>query len=209
MRHFIIFVEGDTEERVLSAFLKKWLNPKLSEPVGIRIINFKGYANLYKDCSQRAKLHLNGPRKNDIIAVISLLDLHGPNFYPEDKITVDERYQWGKVHFERQVKSNKFKHHFVVHEIEAWLLSNPKIFSPQLAPLIEEFSGYPETVNFDRPPAKILDEIYVQKIRRTYKKVTEGNRLFSLLDPEIVYQKCPYFRLLVNDMLALARKHGG
>jgi len=206
MRHFIIFVEGDTEERVLAGFLKRWLNPRLSEPVGIRTINFKGYANLYKDCSQRAKLHLNGPRKDDIIAVISLLDLQGPNFYPENKISIEERYQWGKVHFERQVKSSRFKHHFVVHELEAWLLSEPAIFSKQLAPLIEEYSEHPETVNFNRTPAKLLNEIYIQQLKRTYKKVTEGNRLFSQLNPDVVYQKCPYFRLLMEDLLALARR---
>lgn len=204
MRHFIVFVEGDTEDRVLSAFLGRWLKPRISEQVGIKTVNFKGYANLYKDFSQRAILHLNGPRKADIIAVISLLDLYGPTFYPDTMLTVEDRYNWGKAHLEKKVENPRFRHHFVVHEIEAWLLSDPAIFPPQIIPLIEDVSTAPEKVNFNRTPAKLLNELYLQKMNKNYKKVTEGNRLFSRLNPETVYQKCPYFKALADDILGLA-----
>jgi len=33
---FILFVEGRTEDKALPAFLKKWLDPRLESPVGIR-----------------------------------------------------------------------------------------------------------------------------------------------------------------------------
>lgn len=204
MRHFIIFVEGDTEDRVLSAFLGRWLKPKISEQIGIKTVNFKGYANLYKDYSQRAILYLNGPREADIIAVISLLDLYGPTFYPENILTAADRYNWGKAHLEKRVNNPRFRHYFVVHELEAWLLSDPAIFPPQVATLIEEVSAAPEKVNFNRTPAKYLEEIYLQKMNKNYKKVTEGNRLFSRLNPEIVYQKCPYFKAFADDILRLA-----
>ncbi len=207
--YFILFVEGDTEDKVLPAFLKKWLNPKLSTPVDIRTVNFKGYANLCKDTGQRATMHLKGPRKKDIIAVISLLDLYGPHCYPESKITIAEKYEWGKKHLESQVKSPRFKQHFAVHELEAWLLSDPSIFPSELATEMEEVSEKPETVNFEQPPAKYLDDLYQQKLHKTYKKVTYGNRLFARLNPETVYSRCPYFKLLADDLLALARKHQG
>jgi hypothetical protein len=51
-------------------------------------------------------LHPNGPEQHDIIAVIALLDLEGPIFYPADQQTPKNRYDWAKAHLE-----NKVKHH--------------------------------------------------------------------------------------------------
>ncbi len=39
---FILFVEGYTENKALPQFLKKWLDPKLSNPVGIKTVRFEG-----------------------------------------------------------------------------------------------------------------------------------------------------------------------
>ena len=70
---FILFVEGYTEDKALPAFLKRWLDARLMKPVGIRVVRFEGWPELVKDAAKKAKLHLNGPCKEDIIAVISLL----------------------------------------------------------------------------------------------------------------------------------------
>ncbi|MDU9047481.1 MAG: hypothetical protein Q3M30_01435 [Candidatus Electrothrix sp. Rat3] len=69
---FIFFVEGYTEHKSLPQFFKKWLDPRLINPVGIRTIRFDGWPELVKDAPLKAKMHLNGPDKDDIIAVISL-----------------------------------------------------------------------------------------------------------------------------------------
>lgn len=37
---FILFCEGHTECKALPAFLKRWLDPKLSSPVGIKPVRF-------------------------------------------------------------------------------------------------------------------------------------------------------------------------
>lgn len=205
--HFIVFVEGDTEDRILSYFLSKWLRRNLPERVGIRTVNFKGYANLFKDAAQKAIMHLQSPHNKELIAVFGLLDLYGPNFYPEDIKTVEERYQWAKRHMEDKVNSPRFKQHFAVHELEAWLISDPSIFPKEIAPELEEAAEAPEKINSNQPPAKFLHDLYINKFNRTYKKVTEGNRLFAKLDPEVVREKCPYFKLFTDDLLKLARDH--
>lgn len=96
---FVLFAEGHTEHKAVPAFLKRWLDPKLSEPVGIQSVRFDGWAELVKDAPVKAELYLS---RGDVIAVVALLDLYGPTFYPDDKNTPDERYEWAKRYLEEK-----------------------------------------------------------------------------------------------------------
>jgi hypothetical protein len=93
---FVLFVEGHTEKKSLPQFLKRWLDPRLTKPVGIKIVRFDGWSDFVKSAPTKALLYLNGPDRDDIAAVIGLLDLYGPTFYPENKQTANERYDWAK-----------------------------------------------------------------------------------------------------------------
>lgn len=201
---FILFVEGHTEDKALPAFLKKWLDPRLKSPVGIQTVRFDGWPELCRDAKQKANMYLNGPSKDKIIAVISLLDLYGPTFYPENQIERDERYQWAKQMIENRVKEENFFQFFAVHEVEAWLLSQPDIFPPNIRNAFPGKIAQPETVNFDEPPARLLDRLYRQHTKRTYKKVVNGKELFDRLNPVVAYDKCPRLRELLDKMLDLA-----
>ena len=204
---FILFVEGYTEDKSLPQFLKKWLDPQLTEPVGVKTVRFEGWPELIKDAPRKTALHLNGPAKKDIIAIISLLDLYGPTFYPTQITGSEERYAWAKKDIEGRVDNPKFFQFFAVHEIEAWLLSEPNIFPTAVAKALPTRKiQYPETVNFDEPPAKLLERLYPLHIGRSYKKVVNGKELFSKLDPNQAYKKCPKLKLLLDKMLELARQ---
>lgn len=201
---FILFVEGHTEGKALPAFLKRWLDPRLESPVGIQTVRFDGWAELFRDAEQKAKMYLNGPSKDKIIAVISLLDLYGPSFYPADLTERDRRYLWAKQMIEDKVKEKNFFQFFAVHEVEAWLLSQPEIFPSNIRNAFPGKIVQPETVNFDEPPAKLLDRLYRQYTKRTYKKVVNGKELFDKLDPAVAYEKCRRLRELLDKMLDLA-----
>lgn len=202
---FILFVEGHTEDKALPKFLKRWLDPKLTKPVGIKTVRFDGWPELVKDAPLKAKMHLSGPAKDEIIAVISLLDLYGPTFYPTDKISSEERYVWAKKDIEDTVGQQKFFQFFAVHEVEAWLLSEPQIFPLAIKRAFPKKIDHPETVNFDEPPAKLLDRLYDLHVKRSYKKVVNGKELFGKLDPDVAYQKCPKLKELLDKMLELAK----
>ena len=202
---FVLFVEGYTENKALPLFLKKWLDPKLPQPAGIKTVRFDGWRELVKDAPRKARMHLNGPGKDEIIAVISLLDLYGPTFYPDRCKDRDERYAWGKKHMEDEVNHPRFRQFFAVHEVEAWLLSYPNLFPPDVKKALPAKTKDPERVNFEEPPAKLLDRLYLKHTKRPYKKVTNGRELFGKLDPDIAYQKCPYFGELLDTMLELAQ----
>jgi hypothetical protein len=207
---FVLFVEGHTE-KVLPVFLKRWLDPQLAQhgrqPVGIQAVRFEGQAEFIRDVAQKANLYLNAP-KRDVIAVIGLLDLYGASLpYPADKTTATDRYAWAKQHLEDKVAHQQFRQHFAVHETEAWLLSSVNIFPAEIKAGLVSKTQHPEQVNFNEPPAKLLDRLYLSKTNRHYKKVVNGTELFAKLDPEIAYSKCPSVKSLLDDMQQLALSH--
>ncbi|MDX9710401.1 MAG: DUF4276 family protein [Trichloromonas sp.] len=201
---FVLFVEGYTEDKTLANFLKRWLDLRLAKPVGIKTVRFEGWSELVKDTPQKAAMHLNGPDKDEIIAVIALIDLYGPTFYPSSLQTTNARYNWAKKELETKVGHPRFFQFFAVHETEAWLLSDPDLFPTAIKRALPAKTANPEMVNFDEPPAKLLERLYCQKIGRGYKKVTNGKELFGRLDPNLAYGKCPKLKELLDKMLELA-----
>ncbi len=202
---FILFVEGYTEEKVLPKFFKRWLDPQLEKPVGVKPVRFEGWSELCKDVSRKSKMYLEGPDRDKVIAVISLLDLYGPTFYPNNMKDSDERYSWGKENIEGKVCHPNFFHFFAVHEIEAWLLSDPSIFPDKIQKSFPGKVKEPESVNFNDPLGKLLERLYEKKTGRSYKKVVNGRELFHRLDPNIAYMRCPKLKELLDKMLELAK----
>ena len=230
---FILFVEGDTERKALPEFLKRWLETQLDARVGIQTVGFAGAPELWRETPKRALVYLNQPgRKDEIIAVIALLDLHGPEFYPDERelrrwakeqaITAGEpqkncagpvgeivaplRYEWAKRKQEQTVDHPKFRQFFAVHETEAWLLSDRRIFPNEVRKRLPNRN--PEEVNLNEPPAACLERVYHSALGHHYKKVVHGRQLFQKLDPSTAYDKCPCLHALLNEMLALAQRAG-
>jgi len=201
---FVLFVEGHTEKLAVPQLLKRWLDPQLAKPVGIKVSRFEGWNEYARDIRQKVELNLSGKSGSDVIAGIGLLDLYGPTIYPAERTGVASRLAWAKEHFERLTGHPRFRQHFAVHELEAWLLAEPTVLPRAVREVLP--STPPERVNFNEPPAKLLDRLYTSKMNRRYKKTTDGANLFRALDPAIAYAKCPTLKLLLDDMLQLARE---
>lgn len=204
---FELICEGATEQLAVPAFLKRWLDPQLSRPVGIRVTNEKGFARVERKIVDKARAKLHAPGNNQIIAVIGLLDLYGPD-YPSDKTTVADRYEWLKAKIESDIDESRFRMHFAVHESEAWLMSDKTIFPRPVRDAWPANMGRPEEVNNERPPAKLLNELYRRATQRAYKKTANGRDLFSKLDPHVAASKCPYLQRLLDDLPQLAKDAG-
>lgn len=203
---FVLFVEGDLEDKILREFWGRWLRPRLETNVGIKIYKFDGWADMVRSIEEKVRFYLDVPKSgSDVIAVIALLDLYGPIFYPASKRTARERYEWAKNYLEGKVNHPKFRQHFAVHETEAWLLSDPSIFPPAIKKALEGKYPTPETVNSDKPPASLLEHIYLSKTGKGYRKILDGEKLFAKLDPEVAYAKCPSLKALLDEMLRLAQ----
>ncbi len=203
---FVFFVEGHTEKEILGPFLRRWLNSRLDQRVGIKTVNFEGWHRLVEDMPRKAKMYLEASDSGELIALITLLDLYGPDFYPHSSTSVDDRVQWATKHLENKVKSDKFRVFFAVHETEAWLFSQPQLFPTEVQQALP--NGKPEGINFDTPPSKCLNNIYLNKLKRKYRKVTDGKNLFTNLDPEVAYGQCPYLKQMLDEMLRMAKESG-
>ncbi|MGH9755577.1 MAG: DUF4276 family protein [Blastocatellia bacterium] len=204
---FILFIEGHAEKTVLPDFLGRWLNPKLNRRVGFTPVRFDGCGDYLSGFAKKAVIRLNGPSRDEIIAVVGLLDLYGlpGNFYPSHLTDAENRYEWAKQELQNRVGNEKFLQFFAVHELEAWLLSNPELFPREVKNAFPGSAANPESVNFNQPPGKLLDKLFREKLKRNYKKTVDGHDLFANLDPEVAYQKCPHLREMLDEMLKLAR----
>lgn len=98
---FILFVEGYSEKKALPAFLKRWLDRQLQQRVGMKIVRFEGWGDYNREVKKKTHVHLNSPGSEDIIAIIGLIDLYGPNIYPSHLTSAKAKYDWGKEHFEK------------------------------------------------------------------------------------------------------------
>lgn len=194
----LLYVEGETE-KYLPAFFKRWLDPKLKAPVRIEPINLAGVANYLKDIQRRANLGLAQPH---VMGGVGLIDLYGSGLpYPDGR--VEEKYQWARRHVESRVRNARFRQHFAMHETEAWLFSEPRIFPRKIRDGIPD--SPPETVNLNNPPSRRLGNLYRTRLDRKYTKPLEGAKLFRALDPDIACERCPHLALLFQDLLDLAR----
>ncbi len=128
----VLFVEGHTERKALPDFFKCWLDPRLPERIGIKVVRFEGWRDYYDEIAKKVE-----PRP-----------------------------------------------------VEAALPGK---------------CTRPESVNFDEPPAKLLERLYREKLRKSYKKVIDGASLFQALAPDVAYEKCPHLKQLLDEMLGLAK----
>lgn len=102
----------------------------------------------------------------------------------------------------------RFRQHFAVHEVEAWLLADPAILPSDVRGALPGRASQPETINFQEPPSRLLGRLYQQRIGRPYRKVIDGAELFRALSPETAYARCPSLKALLDDMLELTLRAG-
>lgn len=209
-RQIALFVEGDTERgdahrQTLPIFLHKWIDPRLplQNRVGIQAIKFQGVSNYLDDLATKIELHLTQRKAN---FVVGLVDLYGlpPNRFDFSRCeSVADKIAVARNTIKRLVPTAflpRFRQHFSVHEVEAWLLAYPERFPPEVRSQI--MKRKPEEVNFDEPPAKFIQRL----LGRKYKKTVFAKNVFPFVDPQIAIDKCPYLKSLADDLLEIARR---
>ena len=200
----VLFVEGKTEKE-LPPFLKRWLDPQIPQQkqIGIQAVRFEGVNHFLENVSIKANLHL---ASKDTLAVFGLLDLYGLKLDYPKHADRDQKIAFARAEITKRIDAAnrlRFQQHFAVHETEAWLLSDTRLFPTITLPAN---CARPEEVDFDEPPSGLLDRLFSQSGGRGYKKVTMARNLLPKLDPALVYQKCPNFKLMMDEMLDIARQ---
>jgi hypothetical protein len=177
--------------------------------VRVTPVKFNGASDYCGDIAKNARLHLSSIRANDVIAGVGLLDLYGLDSaltFPPGIVLPQQRREWAKRELETRVSHPNFRQYFAVHETEAWLLSDTKIFPSEIRNDLRAASNAPEQVDFNNPPARLLMHAYRDRLRRRYQKAVDGPGLFRLLEPDRACAKCPYLKAMLEEMLALANQ---
>lgn len=205
---FELLTEGRTEKKAVRQFLHHAINSRLTSNVGLAITGFEGNGEYLRKVARKAQMFLNAPDAAEVIAVVGLLDLYGLPEQWQLGSTSEERYGEVKRQMEEQVGDRRFRQFFAVHETEAWLLSDPGVFPAGVQVRLQAVSRYPERVDLIDPPARRLNAAYQQELKRGYRKLVDGQALFSKLDPQTVMDKCPFFVAMIDEMVHLARSAG-
>ncbi len=208
---FLLFVEDNGLRGAIADYVKRLLDKRLSQPVRVTPIGHNGKSDYLGTIRRKVKLHLCADSGSDVIAAIGLLDL----WTFEESIRqlrnlsgVEERWQAAKEHIEKLVQQPKFRQHFAVQEVEAWLIASPQIFPPDARRDIDNHAAKPEAIGGNESPARLLARVYQKRLNRDYRKVIDGASLFSDADPQHAYEACPHFKRMLDDMEQLAKERG-
>lgn len=134
-RRIGLFVEGDTEcgdarQSTLPVFFHKWLDPQLSADarVGLTAVKFQGVSNYLDDLSQKVALYLDEGRVNFVVGLVDLYGLPPGHIDLSKFSTVTDKVSAARDDINGLVGKpyrDRFRQHFAVHEVEAWLLEYP------------------------------------------------------------------------------------
>jgi len=209
-RRIALFVEGDTERgdarrKTLPQFFHKWLDPQLPAQgkVAIQAIKFQGVSEYLDELPTAVELHLTQRRANIVFGLVDLYGLPPERFDFSGCASVQEKVTAARKIIRSLVPAEfagRFRQHFAVHEVEAWLLAYPERFPANVRARIKK--RRPEEVNFNEPPAKFLKRI----MGGTYKKTVYAKNIFPQVEPQTAIDQCPFLRRMANDLLEVARR---
>ena len=207
---FLLFVEDNGLREAIANYVKRLLDKRLSQPVRVTPIGHNGKSDYLGTIRRKVELHLCADSGSDVIAAIGLLDL----WTLEESIRqlrnlseLKKRCGEAKRHVEGIVGHAKFRQHFAVQEVEAWLIASPQIFPPKARRDVEKHAE-PEAIGGNESPARLLARVYQKRLDRDYRKVIDGASLFSDADPQHAYEACPHFKRMLDDMEQLAKERG-
>jgi len=213
-RRIALFVEGDTERgdarrKTLPVFFHNWLDPKLPNTtrVGIDAVKFQGVSQYLNNLPQKVAMYLDHRLANFVVGLVDLYGLPARIDLSACE-SVEEKIRKARNDITKLVPDeyrNRFRQHFAVHEVEAWLLAYPerwpvKIRNRKVRDQIKK--RRPEQVNFSEPPAKFLKRLMGGEC----KKTVHAKNIFPEVEPQVAIDACPHLKLLANQLLEIARR---
>ena len=99
----------------------------------------------------------------------------------------------------------RFHPHAAQHEFEAWLLPYWSRIQRLAGSNRQRSSQQPETVNHDRPPSKLLREVFRTGSKGAdFQKILHASAILRDQDLTIAAHACPELKSLLNTILTLS-----
>jgi hypothetical protein len=196
--------EGESEELAAKHFLRPQLDAVGLKAVGLRPINLN--AKIEDIFTKTPRFRKDG----DVVAVFTLVDLYGLHHrvqFPANA-TVGQKVDAARAWLRKgasDVDPGFFHPHLAVHDLEAWLLAEGVSLGKRLRHEIDP-DPRAEERDFDRPPNKQVNDLFVKHRDEGYRKTVDGPPLYKELAFDPVYRSCPYFREFYDDLRSVAER---
>ena len=199
----VLLCEGDSEEIAAKHFLRPQLEADGLKAVGLRPINLN--AKIEDIFTKTPRFRKDG----DVVAVFTLVDLYGLNRVPFPvNATVEQKVEAARAWLQKgasDVDPDFFHPHLAVHDLEAWLLAEGASLAKRLNHRIEP-DPRAEERDFDRPPNKQVNDLFLKHRDEGYRKTVDGPPLYKNLAFGPVYKSCLFFRQFYDDLKSVAER---
>ncbi len=207
-----IFVEGRSDVQALSALWNGW-KQKLSEKGwGIQVIPLDSKSNYFKKIGSRATEKLANDAHDLVVGL--------PDLYP-NRDYADTEYKHNNLQELQGVQTRLVKQHLqqqmgrradvdshiarfyasaLKHDLEVLLLAATSQLQSRLK-MSNRPSGWrrpPEKQNQDRPPKRIIEELFQRELKRSYRENTDSNAILRNADLREIAEQCPTFRAMID-----------
>ena len=206
-----IFVEGDSEVRALSALLNGWKQQLGKKSWGIKLVNLDGKSNYFKRIGPRAVERLLHDTRD---LVVGLPDLYPNRDYANTKYKHnnleelrDVQTRLVKQILQQEVRRADIDGHIarfypsaLKHDLEVLLLAATSQLQSRLK-MSNKPSGWrqpPEEQNQDRPPKRIVEDLFQRELKRSYRENTDSDAILRDADLREVAEQCPTFRAMID-----------
>jgi hypothetical protein len=212
-----IFVEGVSDQNGLDALWKSWRQKLKQKRWGINVIQLHDKSRFFRKIGPRAVEKLLFDR-NDLVVGL-------PDFYPnkpysatkyshatvDELISLQRRIVVGSLK-EKSVDVDEFSQRFypcaLKHDLEMLMLASSIQLSAHLGTkknLGKKWRHPVEEQDQDNPPKRIIESLYQEHKRRSYKETVDSVSVLSRVEniEQILYSKsgqleCPIFKNLLD-----------
>ena len=206
-----IYVEGRSDVQALSALWSGWQQQLREKGWGIQLIPLENKPNYFRKIGSRATEKLANDTRD---LVVGLPDLYPNRDYADTGYKHDNLEELRDVQT-RLVKQNlqqavrradvgryiaRFYASALKHDLEVLLLAATSQLQSRLK-MSNRPSGWrqpPEEQNQDRPPKRIVEELFRRELKRSYKQTTDSYAILRNADLREVAEQCPTFRAMID-----------
>lgn len=205
-------VEGDSDAKALSALLNSWKQNLSTKGWGIQLIPLNSKSSYFRKIGPRAVEKLVHDTRD---LAVGLPDLYPNRDYANTKYKHDNleelrdvQTRLVKQHLQRQKVRRtdidsymaRFYASALKHDLEVLLLAATSQLQ-SLLKMSNSPSGWrqpPEEQNQNKPPKRIVEELFRQHLKRSYRENADSYAILSKADLREVAEQCPAFRAMIG-----------
>ena len=206
-----IFVEGESDVHALPSLWRDWKQKLGTKGWGLRFILLKNKSKYFSDIGHLATEKLVYDTRD---LVVGLPDLY-PNRDYANTANKHANLRELQAVQRRLVKRNlqqkvrpadvdsyiaRFYPSALKHDLEVLLLAATSQLQSRLK-MRNRPSGWrrpPEDQNQDKPPKKIIEELFQKNLKRSYRAITDSTAILRNADLQEVAEQCPAFRAVIK-----------